>query len=109
MLNDLYDKLIKSFVKILSFVRFKLTTNNSTSSNKSTNIKELSLGILTHWFEDLGSFGDKTLSSKNLHKEDANKSETIDNCVRQIDTIEKGDASRSKDLEASSTITRTFI
>jgi len=80
--NDLYDKLIKSFVKVLSFVRFKLIANNSTSSSKSTNIKELFLDILTHRFEDLSSFDDKTSNSKNLHKEDANKSETTNNCVR---------------------------
>jgi len=79
--NDLYNELIKFFVKILSFVRFKLIANNLTSSSKSTNIKELFLDILTHRFEDFDSFDDKTSSSKNLHKEDANKSETIDNCV----------------------------
>ncbi len=81
LLNDLYDEFIKSFVKILSFVRFKLVANNLTSSSKSTNIKELSLDILTYRFEDLNLFNDKTSNSKNLHKEDANKSETTNNCV----------------------------
>jgi hypothetical protein len=73
------------------------------------NIKELSLDILAHRFENLDSFDDKTPSLKNLHKEDANKSETIDNCVRQMNIVERSDASRSKDSKASSTITRTFI
>jgi len=81
LLNDLYDELIESFVKIFSFVRFKLVANNSTSSSKSTNIKELSLGISTYRFENLNLFNDKTPNSKNLHKEDANKSETTNNCV----------------------------
>jgi len=80
--NDLYDELIEFFVKVLSFVRFKLIANNSISLNKSTNIKELSLGILTYRFENLNSFDNKTLNSKNLYKENANKSKTINNCVR---------------------------
>jgi len=80
--NDLYDELIKSFVKILSFVRFKLIANNLTSLNKSTNIKELSLDILIYRFENLDLFDNRTLNLENLHKEDENKSETIDNCVR---------------------------
>jgi len=92
LLNDLYNELIKSFVKVLSFVRFKLIANNLTSSNKFTNIKELSLGILTYRFEDLNLFDDKTSSLENLHKEDANKSKTTNNCVRQMNTIERGDA-----------------
>jgi len=91
--NDLYDKLIKSFVKILSFVRFKLIANNSTSLNKSTNIKELSLDILIYRFEDFDLFDDKTSNSKNLHKEDANKGETTNNCVRQVNIIGRDDAS----------------
>jgi hypothetical protein len=107
--NDLYDELIESFVKVLSFVRFKLVANNSTFLSRSTNIKELSLGILAHRFEDLDSFDDRTLDSKNLHKEDANKSETIGNCVRQINIVERGDADRPRGPEASSTTTRTFI
>jgi len=80
--NDLYDELIESFVKILSFVRFKLVANNSTPSSRFTNIKELSLDILTYRFEDLDLFDDKTLDLKNLHKEDVNKGETTNNCVR---------------------------
>jgi len=90
--NDLYDELIESFVKILSFVRFKLVVDNSISSNRFTNIKELFLDISIYRFEDLGSFDDKTPNLKNLHKEDANKSETTNNCVRQVNIIGKGDA-----------------
>jgi len=82
LLNDLYDEFIEFFVKVLSFVWFKLVANNLASSNKFTNIKELFLDISTYRFEDLDSFGDRTFSLENLHKEDANKSETIDNCVR---------------------------
>jgi hypothetical protein len=90
--NDLYDELIKFFVKIFSFVRFKLIANNSTSSSKSTNIKELSLGILVYRFEDFDLFDDKTSNSKNLHKEDANKGETTNNCVRQVNIVERDNA-----------------
>ncbi len=92
LLNDLYDELIKFFVKILSFVQFKLIVDNLTSLNRSTNIKELSLDILIYRFEDLNSFDDKTFNSKNLHKKDANKDETTNNCVRQMNIVEKDDA-----------------
>lgn len=109
LLNDLYNKFIKSFVKILLFVRFKLIANNLTSLDKSTNIKELSLNILIYPFEVFDLFDDKTSNLDNLHKEDTNKSKTINNCVRQVDTIERDDADRLKNLEVSSTITRTFI
>ena len=109
MSNDLYDEFIKFFVKIFSFVRFKLVANNLASLIKFTNIKELSLDILTHRFENFDSFDDKTFNSKNLHKEDANKNETINNCVCQVNIVEKSDANRSRDSKAFSTITRTFI
>jgi len=92
LLNNLYDKFIKFFVKILLLVRFKLIANNLTSLSRFTNIKELSSNILTYRFEALNLFDDKTFSLENLYKENANKSEIANNCVCQINTIERDDA-----------------
>jgi len=79
--NNLYNKLINFFVKILLLVRFKLTTNNLTSINRFTNIKELSSDISTYQFEVLNLFDNKISNLENLYKEDANKSKIANNCI----------------------------
>ncbi len=81
MSNNLYNKLINFFVKILLLVRFKLTTNNLTSINRFTNIKELSSDISTYQFEVLNLFDNKISNLENLYKEDANKSKIANNCI----------------------------
>jgi len=79
--NNLYNKLINFSVKILLLVRFKLTTNNLTSINRYTNIKELSSDISTYQFEVLNLFDNKISNLENLYKEDANKSRIANNCI----------------------------
>ncbi len=81
MSNNLYNKLINFSVKILLLVRFKLTTNNLTSINRYTNIKELSSDISTYQFEVLNLFDNKISNLENLYKEDANKSRIANNCI----------------------------